>query len=101
MKYYEQTPKKMGGFLSVILKTVLVLLVLYALGRLSINRITIAKARKEVNELSSQADLAERTLDKLENEVASSPDSEALLEIAHESGYILPGERVFEDANGK
>jgi len=97
----DTTTKKAGGIGSIILKTLLALLVLYALGQITVNRIKIAQAQKSVNSLSSEADLAQRTLEKTEKAAEGDPDSEDLLEIARDSGYILPGERVFEDANAK
>jgi len=101
MKKDYPIEKKSGGLFSIIMKTVLVLLVLYALGKITYNITVISKARKTVSELSSQADLAERTLEKVAKSTAEEPDEDDLLDIAHDSGYVLPDERVFEDPSGK
>lgn len=90
---------KMSGILAVFGKTVLVLLVLFAIGGLVTIRAKIDKARQEVASLSAEADLRQRTLEELENRAAEGPGEQELLDAAHEKGYTLPGERVFEDPN--
>lgn len=90
---------KGSGILALFGKTVLVLLVLFAIGGLVAIRAKIDKARAEVAALSVEADLRQRTLEELENRAAEEPGEQELLDAAHEKGYILPGERVFEDPN--
>jgi len=88
-----------SGILALFGKTVLVLLVLFAIGGLVTIRARIDKARQEVAALAAEADLRERTLEELENRAAEGPGEKELLDAAHEKGYILPDERVFEDPN--
>ena len=95
-----QNTRSGGGFISILMKTVLVLLVLYALGTLVTLRVKIDEARKTVAALSLEADLRQRTLTELTDRASKQPTDEDLLDAAHEAGYILPGERVFEDAVG-
>lgn len=96
-----KTKKKAGGFLQLLAKTALVLLVLYAVGSLISIRVQIERAEAEARALSAEADLKERTLDMLQSQVGQEPTEKDLLDAAHEAGYALPGERVFEDASQK
>ena len=89
---------KQGGFFSVLLKTVLVLLTLAALGSMVTIRVKIEQAESRVAVLAKEADLRQRTLDQLLDDSSKTPTNEDLLNAAHEAGYVLPGERVFEDA---
>ncbi len=95
-----QNEKAKGGFFSVLMKTVLVLLVLYALGTLVTLRVKIDDAQNRVTMLSREADLRQRTLTELTDRASKEPTDQDLLDAAHEAGYILPGERVFEDSVG-
>ena len=92
--------KYAGGLFSIVMKTLLVLLVLYALGTLVTLRVKIDKARDTVTALSQEADLEQRTLTELMDRAAKQPTDADLLDAAHKAGYILPGERVFEDSVG-
>ena len=51
--------------------------------------------------LAAEADLKERTLDMLLSQAGEEPSEKDMLDAAHEAGYVLPGEQVFEDANLK
>ncbi|MBR0143289.1 MAG: hypothetical protein IJM21_03835 [Clostridia bacterium] len=99
MQKNNRNKTKAGGILALFGKTVLVLLVLFAIGGLVTIRAKIDKARQEVAVLSAEADLRQRTLEELENRAAEGPGERELLDAAREKGYTLPGERVFEDPN--
>lgn len=96
-----KSEKKSGGFWHLVAKTALVLLVLYAIGSLISIRVQIERAEAEAQALAAEADLKERTLDMLLSQAGEEPSEKDMLDAAHEAGYVLPGEQVFEDANLK
>lgn len=90
--------KKSNIFVKMAGKVILILLVLYAVGNIVNTQIQISQAREQVNELADEADIRQRTLAELEAQNDGEENESELLEQAHEKGYLLPGERIFEDS---
>lgn len=83
-------------------KVLIALLVLYAAGSLiGLQMKTSALQHKEAS-LAAEADLKKRTVEQLEQQFEKPVDNDYIIsEARSQFGYIMPGERIFEDTQNK
>ncbi len=85
-----------------VIKIILVVLALYIVGTYVSLQTQLQKARALNAELKQQQALEQQKTQQLRDEVASELDYEYIIQVAREKlGYVLPGERVYIDANGR
>lgn len=85
-----------------VIKIILVVLALYIVGTYVSLQTQLQKARALNAELKHQQALEQQKTQQLRDEVASELDYEYIIQVAREKlGYVLPGERVYIDANGR
>lgn len=98
-KVFGKTKKKGSG---VVLKIILVVTILYTVSMLISLQVRTSAAREDVDALQSELDKQKRLNAEAEELAASEADDAYVAKMAREKlGYILPGERVFEDSQNR